>query len=65
MPAWEKYAGWENMDVEPKIGVGPPNHPIFNRVFHYFHHPFWGKNPPIFWFNTHILLLYFGTGYVS
>ena len=23
----------------------PPNHPIFNRVFHYFHHPFWGKHP--------------------
>ena len=20
-----------------------PNHPILNRVFHYFHHPFWGK----------------------
>ena len=24
-----------------------------NRVFHYFHHPFWGF-PPYFWFNTHI-----------
>ena len=25
-----------------KIGVGPPNHPFVHRVFHYFHHPFWG-----------------------
>ena len=25
--------------VFPKIMV-PPNHPMFNRVFHYFHHPF-------------------------
>ena len=31
----------------PKIGV-PPNHPFVHRVFHYFHHPFWGSNPPIF-----------------
>ena len=31
----------------PKIGMGPPNHPILNRFFHYFHHPFWGI--PIFW----------------
>ena len=31
----------------PKIVV-PPNHPMFNRVFHYFHHPFWGKIP-YFW----------------
>ena len=30
--------------VEPKIGVfTPPNHPFVHRVFHYFHHPFWGK----------------------
>ena len=27
--------------VFPKIGVFTPNHD-FNRVFHYFHHPFWG-----------------------
>ena len=26
----------------PKIVV-PPNHPLKNRLFHYFHHPFWGK----------------------
>ena len=25
----------------PKIVV-PPNHPLKNRVFHYFHHSFWG-----------------------
>ena len=30
--------------VFPKIMV-PPNHPLKNRVFHYFHHPFWGKHP--------------------
>ena len=29
--------------VFPKIvGFSPPNHPLKNRVFHYFHHPFWG-----------------------
>ena len=33
--------------VFPKIGV-PPNHPFVDRVFHYFHHPFWGKHP-YFW----------------
>ncbi len=38
------YTTW----VFPKIGVGPPNHPFVHRVFHYFHHPFWG-NPPYFW----------------
>ena len=36
----------QQMGVEPKIMV-PPNHPLKNRVFHYFHHPFWGF-PPIF-----------------
>ena len=41
--------------VFPKIMV-PPNHPLKlnNRVFHYFHHPFWGPNPPIFWKHPHI-----------
>ena len=34
--------------VFPKIVGFPPNHPMFNRVFPYFHHPFWGKNPPHF-----------------
>ena len=32
-----------------------PNHPFFNRVFHYFHHPFWGPTP-IFG-NTHLDML--------
>ncbi len=31
-------------------GFLPPNHPFVHRVFHYFHHPFWGT--PIFG-NTH------------
>ena len=32
----------------PKIvGWKPPNHPLNNRGFHYFHHPFWGT--PILW----------------
>ena len=31
-------------------GFTPPNHPMFNRIFHYFHHPFWGYH--YFWFNT-------------
>ena len=32
------------MGGPPKIGVfTPPNHPLKNRVFHDFHHPFWGK----------------------
>ena len=40
------------MGVNPKIGgKNPPNHPLKNRVFHDFHHPFWGT--PIFG-NTHI-----------
>ena len=39
--------------VEPKNrgGSKPPKSSHFNRDFHYFHHPFWGK-PPIFG-NTH------------
>ena len=35
-----------------KIGVGPPNHPFVHRVFHYFHHPFWGDKHPYFWVDT-------------
>ena len=35
----------------PKI-VGFPKSSILIRVFHYFHHPFWGKHPYV-WFNTH------------
>ena len=39
--------------VFPKIMV-PPNHPFVHRVFHYFHHPFWGPTP-VFG-NTRIIL---------
>ena len=35
------------MSVSKNNG-GPPNHPMFNRVSPYFHHPFWGVNIPIF-----------------
>ena len=32
-----------HMGVNPKIGGGPPKSSIlYNRVFLYFHHPFWG-----------------------
>ena len=41
--------------VFPKIMV-PPNHPFVHRVFHYFHHPFWGPTP-IFG-NTHIVMVF-------
>ena len=38
-----------NLGVNPKIMGKPPNHPFVHRVWnHDFHHPFWGKNPPIF-----------------
>ncbi len=46
-----------NIWVFPKIGEKhPPNHPFVHRVFHYFHHPFWGTN--IFG-NTHISTPFF------
>ena len=35
------------MWVFPKIML-PPNHPMFNRVFHEINHPFWGCSP-YFW----------------
>ena len=41
------------MGVSKNMGK-PPNHPFVHRVFHYFHHPFWGFSP-YFWFNTHII----------
>ena len=55
-PCWKVHACMQKLSVEdsfamsiwvfPKIGV-PPNHPyLIIRVFHYFHHPFWGT--PIF-----------------
>ena len=50
---WCHFADqWADMDVSENSGVFPPNHPIFNGIFHYLHHPFWGF-PPIFG-NTHI-----------
>ena len=45
-----------NIWLFPKIMGKPPNHPFVHRVFHYFHHPFWGFYP-YFWFNTHIIYL--------
>ena len=48
---WSNIFTW----VFPKIGVPIINHPLKNRVFHYFHHPFWGT--PIFG-NTHIQHIY-------
>ena len=45
---------WEGMGcipgdwVFPKIMVFPPKSSISNRIFHYFHHLFWGKHP-YFW----------------
>ena len=41
---WEEVFWWY---MAPRIGL-PPNHPNFNRGFHYFHHPFWGFYP-YFW----------------
>ena len=38
--------------VFPNIGVGPPNHPLKNRVFHYFHHQFWGVKTHYSWVDT-------------
>ena len=43
---------------QPKNNGKIPNHPFVHRVFHYFHHPFWGENPPIFWVGTYIYLSY-------
>ena len=35
------------LDVSKNSGFSP-NHPLKNRVFHYFHHPFWGTGTTIF-----------------
>ena len=43
----------KHLDVSENSGFSPPNHPWINRVFHYFHHPFWGT--PIFG-NTHLTI---------
>ena len=42
------------MGVSKKMGK-PPNHPFVHRVFHYFHHPFWGVYHPYFWKHPYIL----------
>ena len=42
---WTKHRG----------GKFPPNHPFVHRVFHYFHHPFWG-NYTYVWVDTHFVL---------
>jgi len=44
-PVFNLYGGFL------KWWVFPPNHPLKNRGFHHFHHPFWGTT--IFG-NTHI-----------
>ena len=41
------------MDVSKNSGFSPPNHPFKNRVFHYFHHPFWGFSP-YFWEHPYV-----------
>ena len=48
-----RWVGSTTNWVFPKIvGKLPPNHPWINRVFHDFHHPFWGKIP-YFWKHPH------------
>ena len=37
-----------HLDVSENSGKIPPKSSIFNRVFHDFHHPFWGVSP-YFW----------------
>ena len=46
-----RLVGLYDMDVS--LNGGTPQIIHFNRVFHYFHHPFW-EFSPYFWFNTHI-----------
>ena len=44
----------EHMDGTPKIvGEIPPNHPMFNRIFHETNHPFWDTT--IFWKHLYVL----------
>ena len=45
---FQKYLGVSKNNGKPQII------PLKNRVFHYFHHPFWGVKSPYFWFNTHL-----------
>ena len=46
------YICWD-VDVSENSGVFPPNHPFVHRVFHDFHHPFWGT---LIFGNTHIYI---------
>ncbi len=41
----------------PKIGGKLPQIMNFNRIFHYFHHPFWGVSS-YFWKHPYIVLLF-------
>ena len=41
-PTVERGADLEDIRVFPKKMGFPPKSSHFNRVFHYFHHPFWG-----------------------
>ena len=45
-----KWVGNGHLDVSENSGSPKSSH--FNRDFHYFHHPFWGKNP-YFWKSRH------------
>ena len=45
---------WLQNGCFPKIRGNPPNHPWINRVFHYFHHPFWGGFSPYFWTHRYV-----------
>ena len=45
-----------SLDVSPEIVGFPPTSSHFNRVFHYFHHPFWGT-VPLFSKNIHLASL--------
>ena len=51
---WMRERVWRYMKIWmfPKIVGFPPKSSILTKVFHYFHHPFWGPTP-IFG-NTHI-----------
>ncbi len=55
----------EHIWMFPKIGVFPPQIINFNRVFHYFLHPFWGVKSPYFWFNTHMIFRWFPTTHAA
>ncbi len=62
MPQQSLKVGWPLPTwMFPKIMV-PPNHPLKNRGFHYFHHPFW-RFSPLFW-ETSTWRIIPGLGYV-